>query len=87
MKLRTGFVSNSSSSSFILPKADLTLEQLRAFSSWVNVHNNSSYSLQEDHCIHETTKYYFGRVSLHCGLKDQLEGLNIKEDQYDLEEY
>lgn len=85
LKTRVGFVSNSSSSSFILPKKDLTLEQLRAFSSWVNIHNNSNYSIQDGHVIHETNNYYFGSVSYHCGLKDQLLGLGIQDTQYDIE--
>jgi hypothetical protein len=85
MKTRSGFVSNSSSSSFILPKKDLTLEQLRVLTSWINNYNESEYGRDEDHHVQETTHYFFGYVSYHCGLKDQLVGLKINEDQYDLE--
>jgi len=85
MKTRSGFVSNSSSSSFILPKKDLTLEQIRGFTSWVNIHNEQEYGKGDDHYVLETTNYFFGSVSYHCGLKDQLAGLSIVEDQYDLE--
>ena len=85
MKVRNGFVSNSSSSSFILSKKELTLEQIRGLSSWVNVHNSSSYADGYDHYIRETSNYYFGSVSYHCGLKEQLQGLNISEDRFDLE--
>ena len=85
MKIRSSFVANSSSSSFILPKKDLTLEQIRGFTSWVNIHNDSEFSKGDDHCILESLNYFFGTVSYHCGLEDQLSGLNINEDTYDLE--
>lgn len=85
MKTRSGFVSNSSSSSFILPKKGLTLEQIRGFSSWVNIHNELEYAKEDDHSVAETSNYFFGSVSYHCSIKEQLAGLNINEDQYDLE--
>jgi len=84
LKNRLGFVSNSSSSSFILPKKDLTLEQIIGFTSWVNIHNEQRH--MDDHFISETTNYFFGSVSFHCGLEEQLTGLGIKEAHYDLEE-
>jgi len=84
MRLRIGFISNSSSSSFILSKKELTPEQIKGFTSWANIHNNV-YCAQENHYIVETTNYYFGTVSYHSSLEDQLEGLGIRKDQYDLE--
>ncbi len=83
MKTRIGFISNSSSSSFILPKKDLTLEQIRGFTSWVNLHNEAGHT--DDHCVNETAHYFFGSVSYRSGLEEQLEGLGIVEDLYDLE--
>ena len=85
MKTRSGFVSNSSSSSFILSKKDLTLEQIRGFTSWVNIHNSLEYAKEDEHSIAETSNYFFGSVSYHSSIKEQLTGLNISEDQYDLE--
>ena len=87
MMTRFGFVSNSSSSSFILPKKELTLEQREGFSSWVNIYNNSNYSIQEDTSIMETANYFFGKVSNNCSIKEQLSGLGITGLYYELEEY
>ena len=42
MKVRTSLVSNSSTSSFILQKKDLSEEKIRGFSSWLNLHNLTS---------------------------------------------
>lgn len=84
MKKREGFVSNSSSSSFILSKKKLTSIQLEGLSSWVNVYNNSSYGLSES--ITETKNYFFGRVDYLVSIKDQLLGLGIDSDKYDLED-
>jgi len=83
VKIRNSFVSNSSSSSFILPKKDLTLEQMRGFTSWVNIHNERG--MDDDNYIIETSNYFFGTVGYQSGIKDQLSGLGIQEDNYDLE--
>jgi len=84
MKTRASFVSNSSSSSFILPKKELSLEQLEGFTSWVTLHNKTGHL--EDTYINETVNYFFGSVNKHCGIKEQLAGLNIPKESYDLED-
>jgi len=85
LKIRDCFVSNSSSSSFILSKKDISLEQIRGFTSWVNIYNEQEYGDGANNYVTETSNYFFGSVSYSCGIKEQLTGLNIKEDQYDLE--
>jgi len=85
VKTRDCFVSNSSSSSFILPKKDLTLEQIRGFTSWVNIYNEQEFGKDDDHHVTETSNYFFGSVSYNCSIREQLAGLRIEDDQYDLE--
>jgi len=83
MKMRLGFVSNSSSSSFILPKKGLTPEQNKVISSWIHRYNMRAF---DDHCVYETSSYFFGSVSYHCNLEDLLVGLKIPKEQYELED-
>jgi len=85
LKIRLGFVSNSSSSSFVLSKKELTPNQKKGFSSWVDIHNETFSNMRDDHCIYESTNYFFGQVDYHSGLKEQLTGLVISKDKYDLD--
>jgi len=61
MKVRTGFVSNSSSSSFVLDKCGMTDEQVSGLNKWLKKVSNE----EDDNCITETTKHFFGRISYH----------------------
>lgn len=58
MKIRQGFVSNSSSSSFVLDKDGMTGEQLKEFRKLLD--NN-----EEDTCVFESNKHFHGTVSMH----------------------
>ena len=58
MKNRQGFVSNSSSSSFVIGKNFMTDEQISKFSDLVNGFNTND----GDTYIFEDEKYFFGEV-------------------------
>ena len=59
MKIRMGFVSNSSSSSFCVLKADIPDRKL--FEKMIEQHNNSN----DDGYIVEGKRYYVGRLDQH----------------------
>jgi len=61
MKVRNGFVSNSSSSSFVLDKADMTKEQIDKFRKLVDEAERES----DDTCIFESDRHFHGTVSMH----------------------
>lgn len=61
MKLRLGFVSNSSSLSFVLDKEGLTEQQITAIRKWCT----KARTVNEDHYINETDKHFFGQMSYH----------------------
>jgi len=54
--IRLGFVSNSSSSSFIIPKKLLTDEELTDI-------QERAYETFHNEEIHETEHYFYGRIS------------------------
>ena len=58
MKVRSGFVSNSSSSSFCLGKAYMTPEQVTLFSDWLGKHNKDF----EEGYVFQTGHYFFGTI-------------------------
>jgi len=63
MKIRNGFVSNSSSSSFCLGKSYMTQEQIKLFSEWVN---REEYA--DEYCetyIDEHKHYFLGKIGHH----------------------
>jgi len=56
---RLGFVSNSSSSSFVIPKKYLTREDLKIYDEYSN---NDEFC---DDDLHEGNIYLYGSVSMH----------------------
>ncbi len=61
MKIRLGFVSNSSSSSFVIPKKYLSEKDLEIYHEY----SEHSYNTYCDDELHETQKYIYGRISMH----------------------
>lgn len=57
MKVRVGFVSNSSSVSFVVDKADMTQEQIRGFRELIE--GGDHYET----CVQESSKHFFGSLS------------------------
>lgn len=60
-KIRAGFVSNSSSSSFVLLKSKLTEQQIEDVRAWVELHNKCA----SDGYINETESAFFGEKDYH----------------------
>ena len=58
MKIRNGFVSNSSSSSFCIYKKLMTEEQIKEFRGLVN-------KQYDETCIGEDGDYFVGTLSMH----------------------
>jgi len=62
MKIRVGFVSNSSSSSFVLDKDGMTIEQLHDFRKLISEAENESGG---DTYIYESDRHFHGNLSMH----------------------
>jgi len=64
MKIRQGFVSNSSSQSFVIAKCYMTEEQIQQFGDWLSKMYDDPEPLYETN-IGETTLYFIGEKSQH----------------------
>ena len=73
MKVRKGFVSNSSSSSFVLDKSDMTDDQIKEF--W-NLRTEC-----DETCIFSSARHFYGTVSMHESIVyDFLQKYNLGAD-------
>ncbi len=87
MKIRSGFVSNSSSSSFVLSKKELSKDQLLKIEEWVGDHNDHS----SDGQLYETKNFIFGQLDNdflyndEMSLPNLLNILNISLDNWEKE--
>jgi len=61
MKIRTGFVSNSSSSSFVLTKMNLSQQQLQKISEKIRLFEGAS----SDMYIYNGKRFFHGEMSMH----------------------
>lgn len=79
MKYRTGFVSNSSSSSFVLYKGNIPDSLVKDVEDLVRKHNKEAC----DGHIYNGTKYYMGSIDMHSGeeLESFLERNNIEFEE------
>jgi hypothetical protein len=66
MKIRTGFVSNSSSQSFVIAKCYMTEEQVKQFGDWLSKMQDADEPLYETY-IDENDYYFMGEKSQHEG--------------------
>lgn len=75
MKIRQGFVSNSSSSSFCIAKCYMTPEQVTKFQDWLV--ENRGELCDETH-IHSRKYYFIGDISMHeVKLREFLKGIGV----------
>ncbi len=77
MKIRLGFVSNSSSASFVIGKNFMTKKQIEEFSTWA-IRFNEDEDTYESY-IHEDEYYFFGEISIHesVKIKDFLKNIKV----------
>lgn len=67
-KIRQGFVSNSSSSSFVLLKGGLDNETINEFRDWVEVHNSKAC----EGYLEETKSTFTGEKDQHVDIPPEL---------------
>jgi len=77
MKIRIGFVSNSSSSSFCIYKKLMTSKQIEEFREILN-RSEKDYET----CIGEDGNYFIGTLSMHDDITSEYIRKNFKRDDY-----
>jgi hypothetical protein len=81
MKIRVGFVSNSSSSSFCIYKKLMTNDQIDEFKRLIK----DAYCSDDETNIYESGSYFVGRLSMHdCVIHNFIEQ-NFKSGDYAIE--
>lgn len=80
MKVRKGFVSNSSSSSFVLLKGGLSEDTIHEFRVWVADHNREA----SEGYLEETKSTFLGQLDYHVDMPAALrEKINTNVEQGD----
>ena len=82
MKIRSGFVSNSSSSSFVILKSDMTEKQIELMKGWIKEYNDSDE--YEEGYPQEGKKVFFGEVSYHASLDEFLVGIGFNVNKMEI---
>lgn len=87
MKIRSGFVSNSSSSSFVIDKRGLTKKQIEKIDEWIlnsqDYKDGENLSYSDDNNFNESSKHYFGSISFHVNFFHFLEEIGIPKTNID----
>ena len=73
MKIRNGFVSNSSSSSFVVGKEYMTDKQIKKFAKWIKSYNENTC----EGWIFDTEFYFHGTVDQGYEAKDYLLDIGV----------
>lgn len=77
MKYRSSFISNSSSSSFVIGREHLTPEEDQKIYSLLK-----QYQCDEDTNINFATLFFFGKISEHSEFFGEFDKLNINKNYY-----
>jgi hypothetical protein len=77
MKIRNGFISNSSTSSFVVAKAYMTEEQIKEFGKFIT--KQEEY---EEYYIKETEYYFSGSGDEHLGRDYDRKLLELIDKKY-----
>jgi len=81
MKIRYGFVSNSSSSSFCIYKNLMTSDQIVEFRQVIK----DAYNSDDETNIFESGNYFVGRLSMHDRMVPAFLKRNFKSGDYAIE--
>ena len=81
MKIRCGFVSNSSSSSFCIYKNLMTCDQIDEFKRLIK----DAYDSDGETNIYESGSYFVGRLSMHDRMVPAFLKRNFKSGDYAIE--
>jgi len=73
MKVRLGFVSNSSSSSFVIAKDKMTPTQIEKFGDWLAEYQKDCY----EGWIFDEKHYFHGEISMHANVSKIIKELGI----------
>lgn len=84
MKVRNGFVSNSSSSSFIIPKEYISKEQITKYR---HLSDREDYPGCHESTYHESNLYIYGSVSYHDAVMRDFLGVFHGKPGVDYEGY
>lgn len=83
MKIRNGFVSNSSSSSFVVAKVLVGEDNFYKIKEILSEIEDEFGGDSDSGCYFDSNKEYItAHVSYHCGFEEKLDKLNLPEDSY-----